>query len=109
MRRSQALAGIPDDEVGLTAMLECHGTGTSVGDPIETSAVARVFGEDGILIGSLKPNMGHSEGASGLSSVLKTVLELERNLILPNINFHDPNPQSKFPKLALYMFGPSFY
>lgn len=78
-----------------------HGTGTKVGDPIETGAVARVFGQYGIYIGSVKPNLGHSEGASGLSSLIKMVLALEHRIIPPNILFNSPNPQIPFEKAKL--------
>lgn len=90
IRRGHKLAGITD--LSKTAMIECHGTGTKIGDPIETKAVANVFGEYGIYIGSVKPNLGHSEGASGMSSVIKMVLALEHKTIPPNINFKKPNP-----------------
>ena len=46
------------------------------------------------LISQVKPNLGHSEGASGMSSVIKMVLALEHKTIPPNINFKKPNPQS---------------
>jgi acyl transferase domain-containing protein len=52
IRRSHQLAGITD--LSKTAMVECHGTGTAVGDPLEAQAVANVFGEWGILIGSVR-------------------------------------------------------
>lgn len=51
MRRAYEMAGITD--LGQTAMIECHGTGTSVGDPLETTAVAKCFGETGIIITSV--------------------------------------------------------
>ncbi|KAL8848055.1 MAG: hypothetical protein Q9221_006915 [Calogaya cf. arnoldii] len=91
MRRGHELAGV--DDLSKTAMIECHGTGTKIGDPIETKAVANVFGEHGIYIGSVKPNLGHSEGCSGLSSVMKMVLALEHRTIPPNINFKKWNPE----------------
>ncbi|KAK1473948.1 beta-ketoacyl synthase domain-containing protein [Colletotrichum cuscutae] len=91
MRRGHKMAGITD--LSKTAMVECHGTGTFVGDPLEVSAVANVWGDHGIYIGSVKPNIGHGEGASGLSSVIKMVLALENSTIPPNINFKTPNPQ----------------
>ena len=90
MRHAYKLAGIND--LSETAFIECHGTGTAVGDPIETKAVAKVFGDSGIYIGSIKPNLGHAEGASGLNSVLKAVLALENRTIPPNIKFSAPNP-----------------
>ncbi|KAK1594233.1 LOW QUALITY PROTEIN: beta-ketoacyl synthase domain-containing protein [Colletotrichum navitas] len=91
MRRGHRLAGITD--LSKTAMVECHGTGTPVGDPLEVSAVANIWGENGIYIGSVKPNIGHGEGAAGLSSVIKMVLALENSTIPPNINFKAPNPR----------------
>ncbi|OHE91655.1 beta-ketoacyl synthase domain-containing protein [Colletotrichum orchidophilum] len=91
MRRGHKLAGITD--LSKTAMVECHGTGTFVGDPLEVSAVANIWGNHGIYIGSVKPNIGHGEGASGLSSVIKMVLALENSTIPPNINFKTPNPR----------------
>ncbi|KAL4957422.1 polyketide synthase [Aspergillus filifer] len=89
MRRAYEVAGLDVKETGY---VECHGTGTPVGDPIETRAVARVFGENGITIGSTKPNFGHTEGASGILSVLKTVLALENRTIPPSIKCSPRNP-----------------
>jgi len=76
--------------------MQCHGTGTAKGDPIETTAIGKVFGAKGVYIGSVKPNLGHSEGASGITSLIKSVLALEHKTIPPNINFRTPNPKSKF-------------
>ncbi|KAL2855595.1 hypothetical protein BJX68DRAFT_216696 [Aspergillus pseudodeflectus] len=102
MRRSHQLAGIAD--LSQTAMIECHGTGTIVGDTLEGRAVAKVFGElGGIVIGSVKPNLGHSEGASGLSSIIKMVLALENETIPPNINFTTPNPKIPFGPARLHV------
>ncbi|CAP62086.1 uncharacterized protein PODANS_5_380 [Podospora anserina S mat+] len=86
-------AGISD--FTRTAMVEAHGTGTKTGDPIETTAIANVFYEKGVYIGSVKPNLGHAEGASGLTGVIKSVLALEHKVIPPNIKFDKPNPKSK--------------
>ncbi|RYP78429.1 hypothetical protein DL771_000614 [Monosporascus sp. 5C6A] len=86
IRHTYKVAGIPETDVSKTGFFECHGTGTPLGDSIETSAIARVFGETGgIHIGSVKPNLGHGEGVSGLTSVLKAVLALENRTIPPNI------------------------
>ncbi|KAG8157912.1 hypothetical protein KVR01_012184 [Diaporthe batatas] len=85
-------AGISD--VSKTAFFECHGTGTPTGDPLEASAVARIWGpQGGVLMGAVKPNVGHSEGAAGLTSVIKAVLALEHKLIPPNIYLEDPSPR----------------
>ncbi|KAF2832649.1 KR domain-containing protein, partial [Ophiobolus disseminans] len=84
-----------------TGYVECHGTGTATGDPIETNAVGNVFGEHGVYIGSVKPNIGHSEGSSGISSLIKSVLILEHKIIPPNIKFNRPNPKIPFAEKKL--------
>ena len=94
IRRAYEAAGIKD--YSRTGFVECHGTGTPTGDPIEVKAVARVFGGNGVYIGAIKPNLGHTEGASGLLSVIKTVLTLEHRTIPPNIKFTSPNPAIPF-------------
>ncbi|EFE31625.1 polyketide synthase, putative [Trichophyton benhamiae CBS 112371] len=94
IRRAYELGGI--NNYAETAMVECHGTGTPTGDPIEAKAVARVFGEKGVHIGSVKPNLGHTEAASGLVSLLKMVKALEHRIIPPNIKFTSPNPNIPF-------------
>ncbi|KAI8162029.1 Fumagillin dodecapentaenoate synthase [Colletotrichum sp. SAR 10_70] len=91
IRHTYNIAGITD--YSQTSFFECHGTGTPTGDPTEVSAVTRVFGEKGVLIGGVKPNTGHSEGAAALTSIIKVVLMLERGIIAPNINFSTPNPE----------------
>jgi acyl transferase domain-containing protein/SAM-dependent methyltransferase len=99
IRKAYYTAGIND--FSKTAFVECHGTGTSTGDPVETNAVARVFGDSGVLIGSVKPNLGHSEGASGLTSLIKGVLALENRIVPPNIKFSSPNPKIPFKERNL--------
>ncbi|KAI1211603.1 uncharacterized protein F4807DRAFT_473071 [Annulohypoxylon truncatum] len=101
IRASYSAAGL-EDEIGKTAFFECHATGTSSGDPEEAGAVANIFGDKGgVYIGSVKPNLGHSEGASGLTSLLKCVLALEHKTIPPNIKFHQPNPNIPFEQGGL--------
>ncbi|KAH7083527.1 putative polyketide synthase [Paraphoma chrysanthemicola] len=99
IRRAYEVAGITD--YNATAVVECHGTGTAVGDPIEAKAVARIFGDEGVHISSIKPNLGHAEGASGLVSVIKMVLALENRTIPPNIRFTSPNPSIPFESAKL--------
>ncbi|KAJ5206570.1 Acyl transferase/acyl hydrolase/lysophospholipase [Penicillium cf. griseofulvum] len=81
-----------------TDFVEAHGTGTMAGDPVETGAIARVFGagrppDNPVRIGSIKTNVGHLEGASGVAGVIKAVLMLENRLFLPNRNFDKINPR----------------
>ncbi|KAI9658048.1 MAG: Type I Iterative PKS [Bathelium mastoideum] len=99
IRRAYQVAQLP--KISQTAFVECHGTGTAIGDPLEVTAVANVFGGEGVFIGSVKPNIGHSEGASGITSLIKAVLALERRIIPPNINFSEPNPKIPFEKAKL--------
>ncbi|EXK26726.1 hypothetical protein FOMG_16673 [Fusarium oxysporum f. sp. melonis 26406] len=99
MRTAYCDAGLDPKD---TAFVECHGTGTPTGDPIEATAVGKVFGgEKGIYITSVKPNVGHSEGSAGLSSVIKCVLALEHKTIPPNIKLNKPNPNIPFAKYNL--------
>ncbi|KAG9249431.1 polyketide synthase [Emericellopsis atlantica] len=90
IRQTYRRAGISD--LSKTAFVECHGTGTVVGDPLETSAVGKCFGDQGMFITSVKPNVGHGEGAAGLTSLIKAILALEHRQIPPNIHFDTPNP-----------------
>ncbi|KAJ5578021.1 uncharacterized protein N7459_006985 [Penicillium hispanicum] len=99
MREAYSRAGIQD--ISQTAFVECHGTGTKVGDLVETTAVARTFGGKGVCIGSVKSNVGHGEGASGLTGVIKAVLALEHRTIPPNLHFSRPNPNIPFEKGGL--------
>ncbi|KAM4066282.1 polyketide synthase dehydratase [Hirsutella rhossiliensis] len=98
IRQTYKNAGLDFDQ---TAMVECHGTGTAVGDPLEASAVAKCFGHSDTYIGSVKPNLGHSEGASAISSILKAVVSLENQIIIPNIKFVTPNPAIPWDKAKL--------
>lgn len=99
IRKAYHAAGISD--LAETPFVECHGTGTTVGDPIEVAAIANAFGDRGIYIGSVKPNVGHSEGASGLTSVIKAVLAVEHRTIPPNIKFNTPNPKIPFEAMRI--------
>ncbi len=85
--------------------IEAHGTGTSLGDPIEVGALGAVFGKDRsqdhpLIIGSVKTNMGHLEAAAGMASLLKVVLSLRNEEIPPHLHFNTPNPHiswNEFP------------
>jgi acyl transferase domain-containing protein len=80
-----------------TKVVELHGTGTLVGDPLETAAIADCFGGDEtVYIGSVKPNLGHGEGGSAMASIIKCVVALENKTVLPNIKFETPNPKSEY-------------
>ncbi|KAK1147260.1 Type I Iterative Polyketide synthase (PKS) [Aspergillus melleus] len=82
-----------------TTYFEAHGTGTPVGDPLELCAIGRTFGlakgehDYPLLVGSVKSNIGHLEGASGIAGVIKTVLALEQGMIPAVHGFETPNPR----------------
>ncbi|KAL7940018.1 hypothetical protein V8C42DRAFT_356517 [Trichoderma barbatum] len=94
IRQAYRNAGIAD--IARTGFFECHGTGTIIGDPLETAAVSACFGKAGVHIGSVKANLGHTEGAAGLVGVLKAVLALENRTIPPNIKSLPQNPAIPF-------------
>lgn len=78
-----------------TPYVECHGTGTKVGDWRELKAISTAFcaeRETPVLVGSIKPNVGHLEGAAGVAGVIRAVLILENGHIPPHINFEKWNP-----------------
>lgn len=99
-----AHAGITD--LDKTGYLECHGTGTPAGDPIETTGAGLVFAasrtaEDPLIIGSIKSNIGHSENAAGISALLKATMAVESGIIPGNPTFIDPSPKIDFKTLKI--------
>ncbi|KAE8356822.1 hypothetical protein BDV28DRAFT_144737 [Aspergillus coremiiformis] len=95
MRHVYQVAGL---DPGETDFVEAHGTGTQAGDHIETAALAKVFCHSRsstrpLRIGSIKTNVGHLEGTSGVAGVIKAVLMLENRTFLPNRNFRVLNPR----------------
>ncbi|CAG0896286.1 unnamed protein product [Cyprideis torosa] len=83
--------------------LEAHGTGTAVGDPIETRAIGEVLGQaraadKPLLIGSAKSNLGHMETASGMGGLLKALLTLKHQAIPPSLHVETLNPKIEFDK-----------
>jgi acyl transferase domain-containing protein/NADPH:quinone reductase-like Zn-dependent oxidoreductase/short-subunit dehydrogenase len=86
--------GLSPDQV---TYIEAHGTGTSLGDPIEVQALARVLGvnrpaDRPILLGTVKANVGHTEAAAGIAGVIKAILCLQHRAIPTHLNFTEPNP-----------------
>lgn len=103
IRECYRKAGLDPSE---TTYFEAHGTGTPAGDPIEAGAVASAFAQNGsrpqpLKIGSVKTNIGHTETVSGLASIIKVVMALEKQQIPPNANFEKPNPDIPFEDYRL--------
>ena len=76
--------------------VEAHGTGTKAGDPVELQSIRRVFGShertDDIFVSSVKGNIGHLEGASGVAALIKTALMMKHGTVPPQVHHHDLNP-----------------
>ncbi|WP_052708563.1 SDR family NAD(P)-dependent oxidoreductase [Streptomyces sp. WMMB 714] len=95
LRRALEQAGVDPSTVGL---IEAHGTGTELGDPIEVAALTEVFGERAgtgaapIALGSVKSQIGHGESVAGLAALTKTVLQLRHRELLPTLHADDVNP-----------------
>jgi acyl transferase domain-containing protein len=92
---AQAIAGVPPRSIGY---VECHGTGTTLGDPIEVAALARAFGEGTgeagfCALGSIKGNIGHLDAAAGVAGLIKAALCVERGVLPPTAHFETPNPR----------------
>ena len=93
--------------------LEAHGTGTSLGDPIEVQAAAAALGRGRdagrpLLIGSAKTNIGHLEAAAGVAGVLKVVLALEHQELPKHLNFRTPSPHIPWDRIPVRVVAESW-
>ena len=94
IRAAMEAAGVKHSEL---QYVETHGTGTSLGDPIEAHALASVLGtgraaDNPLYVGSVKSNIGHLEAAAGIAGVIKTVLSLQHESIPASLHFRRLNP-----------------
>ncbi|MBA2321393.1 MAG: type I polyketide synthase, partial [Deltaproteobacteria bacterium] len=92
IRSALAAGGVDPLEVDY---VECHGTGTPLGDPIEVRALGEVYGknrEKPLWIGSVKTNVGHLEAGAGMAGLLKAVLALKHRAVPAHLNLKTPNP-----------------
>lgn len=85
--------GLKPDDIDY---IEAHGTGTSLGDPIEVNALKESYGKRDsnhpLLLGSVKSNFGHAESAAGIAGVIKVILSLNHQALPGNLNFNKLNP-----------------
>jgi len=98
-------AGIPSDSI---SYIEAHGTGTSLGDPIEVAALTQAFSKDSIGshscgLGSVKTNIGHLDSAAGIAGLIKTVLSLYHKKITPSLHFSKLNPEISLAGTPFYI------
>jgi acyl transferase domain-containing protein len=103
VREALKHAGVNPADV---SYLEAHGTGTQLGDPLEVQALGNVFGpgrDPGrpLGLGSVKTNVGHLEGAAGVTGLLKLVLSLRARQIPPHLHFATPSPHIPWAQLPL--------
>jgi acyl transferase domain-containing protein/surfactin synthase thioesterase subunit len=105
MTEAMALANVAPDSIGF---VECHGTATMLGDPLEIQALIRAFRKETqrtqfCAIGSVKSNFGHLEQCAGLAGLIKAVLALHRGLIPPSLHYANPNPRIPFERSPFFV------
>ncbi|MCF6407803.1 SDR family NAD(P)-dependent oxidoreductase [Chitinophaga filiformis] len=92
IRNALRAAGMQPEEI---SFIEGHGTGTSLGDPVEAEGLKQVFGSrkggEKLLMGSVKSNVGHLEAAAGLAGFMKACLSIYHRQLPPHLHFQQPN------------------
>ncbi|MFN0059175.1 MAG: SDR family NAD(P)-dependent oxidoreductase [Planctomycetota bacterium] len=105
MAEALAVAGVEPESL---SYIECHGTGTFVGDPIEMSAMTEAYATEAFApqscaIGSVKSSIGHLDTAAGVASLIKTALALTHRQIPASLNFEAPNPTIDFASSPFFV------
>lgn len=98
MRRTLEAAEL---DPGLVDYVECHGTGTGLGDAVEVEAITEAYGtnrERPLFIGSVKSNIGHLNAAAGVPGLLKAVLAVREGMIPSSLKCRQPNPRIDFDR-----------
>ena len=103
LRQAYADAGLPPAAV---QYVEAHGTGTRVGDPVEAAALGAVLGQGRdaarpLAVGSVKSNIGHTEGTAGVAGLIKVALALRERRLPPSLHVRTPNPEIPWRELGL--------
>jgi acyl transferase domain-containing protein/surfactin synthase thioesterase subunit/acyl carrier protein len=98
MVEAMIVAGVSPDEIGY---VECHGTGTIVGDPLEIDALTKAFRTETnrrgfCAVASVKTNIGHLEQTAGIAALIKVALSLKNGAIPASLHFKQPNPKIDF-------------
>ena len=105
IRRALEDAGVSPADIGF---LETHGTGTSLGDPIEVQSLSEIFAglrvkDNPLALGAVKSNIGHLEAAAGITGLIKAVLCLQNKEIPPNLHFKTINPRIDLEKIPAFI------
>ncbi|MFJ8229751.1 SDR family NAD(P)-dependent oxidoreductase [Streptomyces sp. NPDC094448] len=100
VRRALDRAGVAAGEVGY---LETHGTGTSLGDPVEIEGLTQAFARDTdarqyCAVGSAKSAIGHLEAAAGIAGLIKVILQMQHGRFVPSLHADEPNPDIDFAR-----------
>ncbi|WP_329620438.1 acyltransferase domain-containing protein [Streptomyces sp. NBC_01255] len=101
LRNAYRRAGIAPS---LVDYIECHGSATPLGDPIEANAIGAVLGGDRaepLRLGSVKSNVGHLEAAAGIVGLVKLALSIRNRVLPPSLHYTSPNPQILFDEYNL--------
>ena len=94
--------GVANVAAGTVGFIECHGTGTALGDPNELEALAAAY-RDGdattaCWLGSLKTNLGHLDAAAGVTGLIKAALCVAHGVVPPTLHFRTPTPRFDFAR-----------
>ena len=105
MVEAMVVAGVSPDQIGY---VECHGTGTVVGDPLEIDALTKAFrtatNRRGFCaVGSVKTNIGHLEQTAGVAALIKAALTLKNRKIPASLHFQRPNPKIDFDESPFFV------
>ena len=103
IRKAMELAELEPDQV---QYIECHGTGTALGDPIEIEALNAVYKDlpgGSVGIGSVKSNIGHANAAAGITGLIKAVLAIEHGQLPATLNFKQANPELRLEQTPFYV------
>lgn len=103
LRKAYDNAGVSPQTVHY---VEAHGTGTRAGDPVELQALGNVLGagretDRPLWVGSVKTNIGHTEGAAGVAGLIKVALSLKHRAIPRSLHFETPNPEIPWQDLRV--------
>lgn len=108
IRRALAVANVEASSLG---MVEGHGTGTQLGDPVELAALHQVLTEGGAseprscVLTAIKSNIGHPDAAAGVAGLIKTALALAHGVVPATVGFQTPNPGVEWGAGPLYVSG----
>lgn len=106
IKKALSKAGLQPEDI---SYLECHGTGTQLGDPIEIKGLNKVFSERDTpcFIGSLKSNYGHMEAAAGLAGVIKVIAQMQQKKLYASLHANTLNPNIQLPDSLVLCQTPS--